>query len=148
MVYPTSWTDSDTQKSVSMSTSNKTITHKQDNNFQEHWNSTTENTAEYARNQQENIEVNRDLVGGTVFANQAARTVDNKYFLSKITGVSVVKEAQDSDFQIGTVAVDVNGNKFDVNDVRTWKDETGKERYYVVIDQDANGQDIRSEVTF
>lgn len=42
----------------------------------------------------------------------------------------------------------MHGNKFDVNDVRTWKDETGKERYYVVIDQDGNGQDIRSEVTF
>jgi hypothetical protein len=136
---PTSWTDSDTQKSVSKSTSNKTITHKQDNNFQEHWNSTTENTAEYARNQQENIEVNRDILESS--------TRDIKK-LSKIAGVSVVKEAQDSDFKIGTVAVDVDGNKFDVNDVRTWKDETGKERYYVVIDQDANGQDIRSEVTF
>ncbi|HRM15955.1 MAG TPA: YadA C-terminal domain-containing protein [Acinetobacter parvus] len=136
---PTAWGNTDVQKSTDKGSSSTVVTHKQDNNFQTWEKSTWDNSAVYARNQQENIEVDRDILESS--------TWDNKK-LSKIAGVSVVKEAQDSDFKIGTVAVDVNGNKFDVNDVRTWKDETGKERYYVVIDQDANGQDIRSEVTF
>ncbi|MFN3906400.1 MAG: YadA C-terminal domain-containing protein [Acinetobacter junii] len=131
--------DTNVQKSTLKATESKVVTRKQDNDFQTWEKSTWDNSAVYARNQQENIEVDRDILESS--------TWDNKK-LSKIAGVSVVKEAQDSDFKIGTVAVDVNGNKFDVNDVRTWKDETGKERYYVVIDQDANGQDIRSEVTF
>lgn len=136
---PTAWGNTDVQKSTDKRSSSTVVTHKQDNNFQEHWNTSWDNSAVYARNHQENIEVDRDI------SNSWA--VDNKY-LDKIEGVSVVKQAEEANFQIGTVAVDVNGNKFDVNDVRTWKDETGKERYYVVIDQDANGQDIRSEVTF
>ncbi|WP_171068356.1 YadA C-terminal domain-containing protein, partial [Acinetobacter junii] len=73
--------------------------------------------------------------------------VQSKY-LDKIEGVSVVKQAEEANFQIGTVAVDVNGNKFDSSDVHTWKDETGKERYYVLLDNDANGNQVRSEVTF
>lgn len=136
---PTGWTNTNVQKSTSKGSSSEVVTHKQDNNFQTWEKSTWDNSAVYARNHEENIEVDRDILESS--------TWDNKK-LSTIAGVSVVKEAQDSDFKIGTVAVDVNGNKFDVNDVRTWKDETGKERYYVVIDQDANGQDIRSEVTF
>ena len=131
--------DTNVQKSTDKGSRSEVVTHKQDNNFQEWEKSIWDNSKVYARNQQENIEVNRDILESS--------TWDNKK-LSKIAGVSVVKEAQDSDFKIGTVAVDVDGNKFDVNYVRTWKDETGKERYYVVIDQDANGQDIRSEVTF
>ena len=131
--------DTNVQKSTEKGSSSTVVTHKQDNNFQTWEKSTWDNSKVYARNHEENIEVDRDILESS--------TWDNKK-LSTIAGVSVVKEAQDSDFKIGTVAVDVKGDKFDVNNVRTWKDETGKERYYVVIDQDANGQDIRSEVTF
>lgn len=131
--------DTNVQKSTEKGSRSEVVTHKQDNNFQTWEKSTWDNSKVYARNQQENIEVDRDILESS--------TLDNKK-LSKIAGVSVVKEPQDSDFKNGTVAVDVNGNILDENDVRTWKDETGKERYYVVIDQDANGQDIRSEVTF
>lgn len=133
------WRSTDVQKSTEKGSRSEVVTHKQDNNFQEHWNTSWDNSAVYARNHQENIEVDRDI------SNSWA--VDNKY-LDKIEGVSVVKQAEEANFQIGTVAVDVNGNKFDVNDVRTWKDETGKERYYVLLDNDANGNQVRSEVTF
>lgn len=133
------WRSTDVQKSTEKGSRSEVVTHKQDNNFQEHWNTSWDNSAVYARNHQENIEVDRDI------SNSWA--VDNKY-LDKIEGVSVVKQAEEANFQIGTVAVDVNGNKFDSSDVHTWKDETGKERYYVLLDNDANGNQVRSEVTF
>lgn len=139
--FPTQWGwgNTDVQKSTSKHSDSKVVTHKQDNNFQEHWNTSWDKNETYARNHQENIEVDRDI------SNSWA--VDNKY-LAKIEGVSVVKQAEEANFQIGTVAVDVNGNKFDSSDVHTWKDETGKERYYVLLDNDANGNQVRSEVTF
>ncbi|ENU25331.1 hypothetical protein F993_00108 [Acinetobacter proteolyticus] len=126
-------------ESVVKGTTTKVVTHKQDNDFQEHWNTTWEDSAKYARNHQENIEVDRDLT--------AAAAIDNK-FISKITGVSVVKTAEEEDFKIGTVAVDVSGNKFTAEDVHSWKDADGKDHYYVVIGQDADGHDIRSQVSF
>ncbi|ANF81374.1 hypothetical protein A3K93_03645 [Acinetobacter sp. NCu2D-2] len=131
--------DTNVQKSTNKGTSSTVVTHKQDADFKEHWNTSWDNSAVYARNHQENIEVDRDI------SNSWAE--DNKY-LAKIEGVSVVKQAEEANFQIGTVAVDVNGNKFDSSDVHTWKDETGKERYYVLLDNDANGNQVRSEVTF
>lgn len=139
--FPTQWGwgNTEVQKSTFKRSDSKVVTHKQDNNFQEHWNTSRDNSAVYARNHQENIEVDRDI------SNSWAE--DNKY-LAKIEGVSVVKQAEEANFQIGTVAVDVNGNKFDSSDVHTWKDETGKERYYVVIDNDDEGNQVRSEVTF
>lgn len=137
--FPTLFTDENVAKSTEKRTSSKVTTHKQDNNFQTWEKSTEDNSSTYARNQQENIEVNRDISN--------SKTADNK-FLSKISGVSVVKEEQASDFKIGTVAVDVDGNEFTAADIHTWKDETGKERYYVVIDNDDEGNQVRSEVTF
>jgi len=139
--FPTQWGwgNTDVQKSTDKGTSSTVVTHKQDADFKEHWNTSWDNSAVYARNHQENIEVDRDI------SNSSAH--DNK-FLSKIAGVSVVKEEQASDFKIGTVAVDVDGNEFTAADIHTWKDETGKERYYVVIDNDDEGNQVRSEVTF
>lgn len=131
--------NTDVQKSTDKGTESKVVTHKQDGDFQEHWNTSWDESATYARNHQENIEVDRDISN--------TYTEDNKY-LDKITGISVVKEAEASDFEIGTVAVDVHGNKFTAADLHTWKDETGKDRYYVIIDQDGEGNQVRSEVTF
>ncbi|NNP69521.1 YadA C-terminal domain-containing protein [Acinetobacter sp. Ac_5812] len=136
---PTIWTDTDVQKSTMKGTASKVVTHKQDGDFQEHWKTSLDNSTIYARNPQENIEVDRDLVWGGIH--------DNK-FLSKIMGVTVTESAKADDFKIGTVAVDVNGNKFTAADVHNWKDAEGTDHYYVVIGQDVNGSDIRSEVTF
>ena len=53
--------DTNVQKSTDKGSSSKVVTHKQDNNFQTWEKSTWDNSAVYARNQQENIEVNRDI---------------------------------------------------------------------------------------
>lgn len=144
---PTIWTDTNVQKSTSKGATSKVVTHKQDGNFQEHWNTAWDNSTTYARNSQENIEVNRDI--------KESFTTDEKT-LNKAykVGEVVTKAGENDQFALGTVRVNDNGEQYDGRliaqggDVHTWKDETGKDRYYVVIGHDANGEQIRSEVTF
>lgn len=144
---PTIWTDTNVQKSTSKDATSKVVTHKQDGNFQEHWNTAWDNSTTYARNSQENIEVNRDI--------KESFTTDEKT-LNKAykVGEVVTKAGENDQFALGTVRVNDNGEQYDGRliaqggDVHTWKDETGKDRYYVVIGHDANGEQIRSEVTF
>lgn len=144
---PTWWFSTDLQSSTDKGTHSEVVTHKQDNDFQTWEKSTWDNSAVYARNQQENIEVNRDI--------KESFTTDEKT-LNKAykVGEVVTKAGENDQFALGTVRVNDNGEQYDGRliaqggDVHTWKDETGKDRYYVVIGHDANGEQIRSEVTF
>lgn len=158
-------TDSNVQKSVDKWSTNQTKTYA--DGFVAHNNSSGIDSADYKLSQQENIEVNRVLVDQNSF--------DSKQLGSKLLGTIVTKAGTDSAFKPGTVALtiedsindqitstnsirinkDVAGNiilnqgkEITVDQVKTWKDETGKDRYYVVLGQDLDGNDIRSEVTF
>ncbi|WP_254433873.1 YadA C-terminal domain-containing protein [Acinetobacter sp. Marseille-Q1618] len=161
----TRYTDSAVQKTLNKTSSNETKTYA--DGFVAHNKTTSNDSADYKRSQQENIEVNR------ILADQ--KTEDSKQ-LGKLTlGSVVTKAGTDASFKAGTVALtiedsindqitsnnsihinkDANGNiilnegkEVSIDQVRSWKDENGKTRHYVVIGQDLDGNDIRSEVTF
>ncbi|MFC1395004.1 YadA C-terminal domain-containing protein [Acinetobacter junii] len=135
------WRSTDVQKSTLKATESKVVTHKQDGDFKEHWNKATDNSTVYARNHQENIEVDRDI---SQSYSEDERTLNKAYKV----GETVVTAGEDEQFALGTVRVNDQGRVLTADDVKTWKDETGKERYYVEIGTDAEGHQIRSEVTF
>ena len=173
----TRYTDSAVQKSVEKSSLNETKTYA--DGFVAHNKTSSNDSADYKRSQQENIEVNRVLVD--------QESLDSKQLGTKNLGSIVTKPGSDSQFKAGTVALtindslndrptnidkadgtgthiknnaifinkDVNGNillnqgeEITVDQIQSWKDENGKDRYYVVLGQDLDGNDIRSEVTF
>ena len=133
--------DTNVQKSTLKATESKVVTHKQDGDFKEHWNKAWDNSTVYARNHQENIEVDRDI---SQSYSEDERTLNKAYKV----GETVATAGEDEQFALGTVRVNDQGRVLTAADVKTWKDETGKERYYVEIGTDAEGHQIRSEVTF
>ncbi len=143
----TAWTDSNVAKTTDKGTTSTVVTHKQDGNFQEHWNTAWDDSATYTRNQQENIEVNRDISNSFT---SDSKTLNKAYKVGEV----ITKAGEDDQFALGTVRVDAEGNQYDGRlvsqggDVHTWKDETGKDRYYVVIDTDDEDNQVRSEVTY
>ena len=160
----TRYTDSAVQKSVDKSSSSETKTYA--DGFVAHTKTTSNDSADYKRSQQENIEVNRVLVDQATF--------DSKQLGTKNVGSIVTKPGSESTFKAGTVALTIEDsindqigstNNIQINDInghivlnqgkeitedqiQSWKDENGKQRYYVVLGKDLDGNDIRSEVTF
>ena len=161
----TRYTDSAVQKTLNKTSSNETKTYA--DGFVAHNKTTSNDSADYKRSQQENIEVNRVLV------DQA--TSDSKQLGTKNLGSIVTKAGSDSQFKAGTVALTIEdsindqvgstdqiqiktgtsghialnqGKEITADQIQSWKDQNGKERYYVVLGQDLDGNDIRSEVTF
>lgn len=135
------WRSTNVQKSTLKATESTIVTHKQDGDFKEHWNKAWDNSTVYARNHQENIEVDRDI---SQSYSEDERTLNKAYKV----GETVATAREDEQFALGTVRVNDQGRVLTSADVKTWKDETGKERYYVEIGTDAEGHQIRSEVTF
>ena len=141
-------TDLATQKNQFKATSSEIKNY--DDGFVATANSTIQTKAEYQRSLQENIEVNRQLERQLDF--------DSKQLTSRtVSGVSpnVAPETE-----AGSVNTTINNQSYiglgntvqpgqyvAESQVRSWVDEQGTQRYYVVLGKDLNGNDIRSEVS-
>ncbi len=127
------------EHSVNNSVNNLTRTDAVDG-FVAHSNTTLVDTAKYARNLQENIEVSRDLV---LNSSSDDKEISRDYTFTTTTGEQVV---------LKDVNLKIDGSAITAADVREWVevDTEGKEtkKYFVVLGQDLDGREIREEVGF
>lgn len=137
--YNTRWADTAVEHSVNNAERNETRIDSVDG-FVTVNNSKQVDTAKYARNQQENIEVTRDLTYND--ANQY-KNIQRDY---------VYTAATDAKIKLKDVDRKIDGSLITVNDVREWTelDSNGKatKKYFVVLGHDLNGQEIRKEVAY
>lgn len=132
----TRFTDSSIEHSLNNSQSNQKRTDAIDG-FVANNNSKIVNTANYARNLQENIEVARDLV------------YDSQSDVKDIQRGIISGKAANAQFAPTNLNFKIDGSPITPNDVRQWTeiDSNGKEtkKYYVVVGTDSSNNEIRKE---
>ena len=150
--------NTDLQKSQLKSEIRSTATHP--DGFVTYQQQKVDNSIQYDRSLQENIEVNRQIsqkssensknfdqrtvnVNAGTTQDLTLGSIGLKAGNTYATGITGIQIYQDNN---NNITLNEEGT-FTADDVKTWVDETGKKRHYVVVGQDLNGQDIRSEVT-
>lgn len=135
----TTWTDSAIEHSVNNSEDHVLRTDAVDG-FVAHSNFKVVDTAKYARNLQENIEVSRDLVANS---SSDVKDITRDYTFTTTTGDQVV---------LKDVSRKIDGSEITTSDVREWTvvgtDGKQTKKYFVVVGNDLDGREIREEVGY
>lgn len=151
------YSDTATQKSTKSATYNEVKNYA--DGFVGHAITAANDSVEYKKSMQENIEVDRII-------NQQL-SADLQQLRTKTVSAENTSSANQQNIKAGSINKTISnysslsGGYFDPNqhiflnpgqdvtesNVRSWVDENGKQRHYVVLGTDLEGKDIRSEVT-